>query len=253
MAKYVVFQDSGVESEPLSGSEILQWARDGRIKASSLIRSVGSSKWHRAKDVPAVAALLPSRKTVAIPLADEPISVVTPESNDDDNTYRITASAESDIVDVQQDEPTSEGDIEAQRALRKTLPPAQAPHSSPGTSAPVSKTPIRMPWGLLSALCYLGFAWLIFYFCGWEWIWSNRSAGCAAFMKFWLFKNPPLIELEGAGFVGVPGIVIAVNGQMYGMGIADRFFFSPVLQWLGFFSAWSLIFSALKALVGEKP
>jgi hypothetical protein len=62
MARFLIKDVSGRIEGPISSSELRRWVQSGRITRETMIQQEGRRSWHRAADVPAIAALLPPRE-----------------------------------------------------------------------------------------------------------------------------------------------------------------------------------------------
>jgi hypothetical protein len=236
MPRYVVLQENGVESDPLSGSEVLRWVRDGRIQPSTLIRGAGARKWHKAMDIPAIAAVLPA--TDSDP-AD--VDIYHPDF-DPDSVWRPPSipSKHRPIVPRATDSSEEhESDFEF-----SSIPPDSIPTPPTETHEARNKTSSTPILDTILPIFLIVSALLILYFTGW-------SVYLAATPDMSMLARPQL-AIPGVCFLNPVAFGFLINGKVVGMGITARFFDAPLLQWVGFIAAFSMLSTGLHSTRGRQ-
>lgn len=211
MPKYVVLQENGVESDPLSEAELVQWARDGRVQPATLIRDCELRQWHQAKDMPIVAA-------TGVPV----------ESASTDSGVSASAFVESSAPGVTTSPmPNSEE------------PPPDERHNTGDVPSSMPNNPPPLPVTLLPLLAAAGLALIILFVSGW----SVRTG--YAPMK--VVDGHVNSAVSNFGFIDERGIAITINRAYHGLFITNRFVHSPGLSWIGMILSCFILYVGLVA------
>jgi hypothetical protein len=191
MPRYIVLQDDGRESEPLSGRDLLALARSGRITAETLIRSERSKRWHRASGIP----------SLSVGAAAPPPRPSTPPASTD-------AEAAGDLQSI------FDAELAQQQAPIAAIPMKGSARLVAGPS--VRK---RLSGSVVAIAIAIGFCYL----CGWRIV---ANAYMPRVRAAYAFNTPP--GQRPSFLLNEYGVSFTVNGRYYGL---DNGGHAPFLQW----------------------
>jgi hypothetical protein len=262
--RYIVMQDDGVESDPVSGREVVQWIRDGRIGASTLIRDVRQRQWHRIDAIPALKSALPSRSQ---PTALQ--SETTLESASDSSVLRLADTDDEILSDSPSPKQTeidhrdvTAGSDPSDRPMEAHLGTIAQDIGNTGKEAVKVFGLLALGGGLMAAVVALAALFVVgvpagvLYLTGWTVMVGDPAEALEEAQRdsgTWYALEQvtiTVVMLERSIQTGNPvffnewgfGMLTKTKGKfkVYGLRRTNRFYEGAVMDWIGMFIAVSV-------------